>query len=222
MSRSQRDKSSLAAAGGIFSGLCPDEWFQSAWEVPYEELYRQGFRLILFDIDNTLVHHGAPADDRAVQLVRRLRGMGFAVCVLSNNGEARVKPFAEAVDALCVFKAGKPSVRGYQRACRMAGYDTSQAVCVGDQLFTDIWGARRAGIHCILVNPISPREEIQIILKRRLEWVVLFVFRAGLRRGGRTDIPPVGFQEEGRAVPTGSITRGPDRGGNPGEDRRAQ
>ena len=207
----QRDNTSLAPAGGIFAGMCPDEWIKSAWDVDYEDLYSRGFRLVLFDIDNTLVHHGAPADERAMQLFRELQRIGFAACLLSNNGKARVKSFAEAVGASFVFKAGKPSVRGYLQACRTAGLDPSQAVLIGDQIFTDIWGARRAGIHCILVNPISPREEIQIILKRLLEWVILFFFRAGLRRRGLKDIPSVGFQEEGRAVHTGSMIRDTDR-----------
>ena len=48
---------------------------------------------------------------------------------------------------------------------------------VGDQLFTDVWGANRAGIMSVLVKPIDKHEEIQIILKRRLEWIVLFFYK---------------------------------------------
>lgn len=40
---------------------------------------------------------------------------------------------------------------------------------IGDQLFTDVWGAKRSGIRSILVKPIHPKEEIQIIFKRQLE-----------------------------------------------------
>lgn len=212
MSRSQRDNESLASAGGIFAGLCPDEWKQSIWDVDYEDLYSRGCRLILFDIDNTLVHHGAPADERTRQLFRNLQETGISACVVSNNRKARVEPFAEAVGALYVCKAGKPSVRGYLEACRMSGYTPSQTVCIGDQLFTDIWGARRAGIRSILVNPISPREEIQIILKRKLERIILFFFRLGLRIRGLKDIPVAGFQEKGRAHPTGSLLSDPRDG----------
>ena len=48
---------------------------------------------------------------------------------------------------------------------------------VGDQIFTDIWGANRAGIHSILVEPIAKHEEIQIVLKRKLEKIVLNEYR---------------------------------------------
>ena len=47
---------------------------------------------------------------------------------------------------------------------------------VGDQIFTDVYGANRAGIHTILVKPIHPKEEIQIVLKRYLEKIVLFFY----------------------------------------------
>ena len=56
---------------------------------------------------------------------------------------------------------------------------------VGDQLFTDVWGAKRAGILTYLVKPICPKEEIQIVLKRRLEWIVLFFYRRSLSRQKR-------------------------------------
>ena len=46
-------------------------------------------------------------------------------------------------------------------------------VFIGDQLFTDLWGAKRSGMRNILVHPIDPHEEIQIILKRIPERVVL-------------------------------------------------
>jgi hypothetical protein len=55
--------------------------------------------------------------------------------------------------------------------------DTDTTVFVGDQLFTDVWGAKKAGIFSILVKPIHPKEEIQIVLKRRLEWIVLFFYK---------------------------------------------
>ena len=48
---------------------------------------------------------------------------------------------------------------------------------MGDQLFTDIYGAKRAGIRTILVKPIHPKEEIQIVLKRYLEKIVLYFYQ---------------------------------------------
>ena len=55
-------------------------------------------------------------------------------------------------------------------------------IFVGDQLFTDVWGAKRAGIKSWLVKPIHPKEEIQIVLKRRLEKIVLFFYHRRKKR----------------------------------------
>lgn len=60
--------------------------------------------------------------------------------------------------------------------------DKSDTYFVGDQLFTDVWGANRAGIKSVLVKPIDKHEEIQIILKRRLEWIVLHFIRSILKK----------------------------------------
>ena len=152
----------------------PDEYLDSAYEVDYEGLYREGYRGVIFDIDNTLVPHGAPADARSIALFERLRAIGLQSMLLSNNKEPRVKMFNDAVHSSYLYKAGKPSVRGYEEAMRRMGTDKENTFFVGDQLFTDVWGAKRAGIRSFLVKPIHPKEEIQIVLKRRLEWIVLF------------------------------------------------
>lgn len=154
----------------------PDHEAESAYGIAYEELYQKGYRGIIFDIDNTLVPHGAPADQRAVELFGRLRGLGFGTVLLSNNQEPRVRPFGEGVSSPYLCNAGKPGRGGYRKAMEWMGTRPETTVFVGDQLFTDVWGARRAGILSYLVAPIHPKEEIQIVLKRRLERVVLFFY----------------------------------------------
>ncbi len=161
----------------MFECFFPDRREESSWEVDYEELYRQGYRGVIFDIDNTLSVHGGPPPEKTRQLFQRLRALGMSACLLSNNKESRVKPFAKEVSVPYICKAGKPSVRGYEAAMRRMGTDRDSTVLVGDQLFTDIWGARRAGIYSILVNPIDPHEEIQIVLKRYLERTVLHFYK---------------------------------------------
>ncbi|MCD8118063.1 MAG: YqeG family HAD IIIA-type phosphatase [Lachnospiraceae bacterium] len=154
----------------------PDEYLDSAYSLPYEEYYRSGIRGIIFDIDNTLVPHGAPADERALKLFARLREIGLATCLISNNKEERVRPFADAVGSIFEYKANKPSTKNYIRAMERMGTDRGTTLFVGDQLFTDVWGAKRSGVHSILVKPIDKKEEIQIVLKRRLEKIVLYFY----------------------------------------------
>lgn len=171
--------------------LYPDAYFDSAYEIDYGRLYEDGFRGIIFDIDNTLVTHGAPADDRAAALFSHLKELGFSCCLLSNNDEPRVKMFNDRVHVSYIYKAHKPSPEGYEKAMERMGTDRDTTVFIGDQIFTDIWGARRAGILALMVKKIWWKEEIQIILKRRLEFFVMAGFRHYVKKcgTGRADSP---------------------------------
>lgn len=165
----------------ILEQFYPKEWLDSTYVIPWEEWYRKGIRGVIFDIDNTLVPHDAPADGRAAALFEKLHRMGIKTCLLSNNKEPRVAAFAAAVNTPYIFKAGKPSVKNYFKAVQMMGTKKDTTLFVGDQLFTDVYGANRAGIYGILVRPINPKEEIQIVLKRYLEAVVLHFYKKSLR-----------------------------------------
>ena len=138
----------------------PDVVMDSAYDIDYEKLYEEGYRGIIFDIDNTLVPHGAPADERAIALFKRLKAIGYKVVLLSNNKEPRVKMFNDVVKVQYIFKAGKPGRSGYLKAMEMMGTELSNTFFVGDQLFTDVWGAKRVGMRNFLTRPIHPKEEI--------------------------------------------------------------
>lgn len=154
----------------MFDIFFPDGYAAAAYVIDFDELYESGFRGIIFDIDNTLVPHGAGADGRAMRLFRHLRELGFLTMLISNNSEARVKPFAWQLQTEYVHKAGKPKKRGYERAIRQMKLSPGRILFVGDQIFTDIWGANRAGMRTVLTDPVAPAtDEIQIVIKRWLE-----------------------------------------------------
>ena len=73
--------------------------------------------------------------------------------------------------------AHKPSTKNYIKAMELMQTDRGNTVFIGDQLFTDVWGAKRTGMKSILVKPINPKEEIQIVLKRYLEKIVLHFYK---------------------------------------------
>jgi HAD superfamily phosphatase (TIGR01668 family) len=162
----------------------PKERVGSVYDIPWEDWYRRGIRGVIFDIDNTLVPHDAPADERAMKLFAKFREMGMKTCLLSNNREPRVAAFAEKVGGTdYIYKARKPAPGNYYKAMERMGTTAQTTLFVGDQLFTDVWGANLAGIYGILVKPIDPKEEIQIILKRYPEKLVLYFYeKRGKRR----------------------------------------
>lgn len=161
----------------MFGPFYPKYYVSSAYAIDYRSLYERGIRGVIFDVDNTLVPHGAPADLRAMELFGQFHHMGMETCLLSNNKEARVAAFAKEVGTKYIYKGNKPSVKGYVHAMELMGTSPKDTIFVGDQLFTDIWGANRADIVSYLTKPINPKEEIQIVLKRLPEKLVLYCYR---------------------------------------------
>ena len=93
------------------------------------------------------------------------------------NREPRVKPFADAVHSLYIYDAHKPSTKNYEKAMEQMHTEKGNTIFIGDQMFTDVFGANRTGIPSIMVKKIHWKEEIQIVLKRRLEAIVLIGYR---------------------------------------------
>ena len=171
----------------MFKCFYPGRYYDSAYDIEYGEFYEKGYRGIIFDVDNTLVEHGAPVTKRAKDLFDRLHEIGYETCIISNNKEERVKPLADEVDSKYVSKANKPSPVNYIKAMDIMNCGKDNVFFVGDQIFTDVWGANRAGILSMLVKPIDKHEEIQIVLKRYLEKIVLFFYKRYCKKHGQTD-----------------------------------
>lgn len=158
------------------SKLFPTAYVESTYNIDYEAMYQAGYRGIIFDIDNTLVPHNAPQDDRSLALFERLNAIGFKCAVVSNNDEQRVSEFAKPANLYYVYKAAKPAGKGYKAAAINMDLKPETTFCVGDQIFTDVWGANRAGLFNFLVKPLDKDIEIQIILKRILEKIIIKLF----------------------------------------------
>ena len=155
----------------------PDEYMDSVDDINWQRYYEQGIRGIIFDIDNTLVPHGAPATQEAIAFFEKLHQMGFDTCLISNNQEPRVKPFADAVQSKYIFNAHKPSPKNYIKSMELMNTTKETTLFVGDQIFTDIWGANRTGLRTVMVKQVDKKEEIQIVLKRIPEKFILWRWR---------------------------------------------
>ena len=192
---------------GLFKKFYPWKRALSSYDIDYEGLYADGVRGLIYDIDNTLVEHGADANDRAAGLFKKLNGLGFGVCFISNNKEERVKRFYNGLKdrgvdmskTHYVYKADKPKKKPYLSAMTLMGTDRESTVFIGDQLFTDIYGANRSGLRSILVRPINPKEEIQIVFKRKLEKPVLRRYEKKIREKlSKSSIVLIGFMGSGK------------------------
>ncbi len=161
----------------MLKNLYPGEYLKSIDDIDFEKYYKQGIRGIISDIDNTLVPHGFPADEHIIKVFEKIHKMGISTCLISNNKEDRVKPFAKAVKSEYIFDAHKPSTKNYIKAMEIMNTTKETTLFLGDQIFTDVWGANRAGIKSIMLEKINPKEEIQIVLKRIPEKIIMWSYK---------------------------------------------
>ena len=151
----------------------PYEYAQSVFQIDYQKLYDRGFRGIIFDIDNTLVHHGDSSTLEIDDLFRRIQGIGLKTILLSNNDRERTERFIKNIDTPYICDADKPEPGNYLKAVKLLGIKKEEAVVVGDQIFTDILGANRSKLASILVRFIRLDNEKSIGKRRYLEYAIL-------------------------------------------------
>ena len=154
--------------------LVPDAVFDSIGSITPDFFKSRSVKAVFLDIDNTLVppHTSAP-DEAAVRFICSLRDSGITVCLVSNNKKERVDRF-NTLSLLSVHRAAKPLTFSYKRIIKKLGIKKSEAAAVGDQIFSDISGAKAAGIMAVYVKPIKIGGEGAFVhLKRKLEKPIL-------------------------------------------------
>ena len=119
-------------------------------------LKAKGIKLVLADLDNTLVPYKVPEPTQEViDWKNALEAEGLQLFVLSNSRKpGRAQHFAEALGVPFQGHSGKPKKKGYLRAMERMGAAPHETVMIGDQIFTDILGANNAGVTPMLILPI--------------------------------------------------------------------
>jgi len=137
--------------------LIPRHLAESVYWLTPPLLRERGIRLVLADLDNTLAPYEDPLPSPALRRWKEeLEAEGITLFVVSNSRKSRRCPdFCQALGIPYVRHAGKPGTKGFQEALRQTGVPAEEAIMVGDQIFTDIWGANRAGIVSVLVRPMA-------------------------------------------------------------------
>lgn len=154
----------------------PFEYVEDIYSIDYEALFKKGFRGLIFDIDNTLVPHGADGTPEVDDFFRKLHKIGYRTLLLSNNNEERIERFNRNIGTLYIAEAGKPNPACFLKAMEMLGTDKHTTLMIGDTTHTDILGANRAGIPSILVKYIGYYVKERKGIRRNLERLMLLFF----------------------------------------------
>ena len=162
----------------------PHEVYPDIFHIDPKWMRRQGITLLLADLDNTLARYGQAAPEaRVIAWKEALAAEGVELFLLSNSRKSlRVKHYAEALGVPYQGHSGKPSRSGFRQAMERMGRTSAETAMVGDQIFTDVLGARRSGVMALMVEPIELRGNPGRYLRYGLETPFRY---AGKRRRER-------------------------------------
>lgn len=155
--------------------LGPDRFAPRLHDVPHEELEAAGIRGLIIDLDNTLLGFRETELAREhVDWVAQALERGFRIAMVSNNFSERVKSLAAQLNVVCFPNALKPLPFGFLRAKRCLQLRRREIAVVGDQLFTDVLGAKLSGgLYTILTEPIEAKDFPVTMFFRFLENLML-------------------------------------------------
>ncbi len=140
--------------------LGPDRFAPRLHDIKLSELWDLGIRGLIVDLDNTLL--GFRETELAAEhlaWVQEAHERGFKTVLVSNNFTDRVCGIARQLNIECVPNALKPLPFGFWIALRRLRLHRKQVAVVGDQLFTDVLGAKLCGgLYTILTEPIEHKD----------------------------------------------------------------
>jgi len=159
--------------------LTPDYYYESVFEIPFDELWKKNIRGLIFDIDNTLTRFDEKQPSaKVVGLLHKLENMGFRICLVTNNTNKRLSHFSENLHYPGIANAIKPFTRGLRYAMKTMDTRPKNTAIIGDQLLADIWAGKNARMCTILVKPMSDQDMFFVRAKRVIERKLLRKFFA--------------------------------------------
>lgn len=160
MSRFRAGRFQRELVPGLMRPFCPAHAVHKLSDVDPKGLHNRGIQLILVDVDNTLVKwRTEDFAQETLDWVKEAKSVGMHVCIISNTrNPARLERLAKILEIDALRGKFKPSTAMFKEAMQKFGVKESQTIMIGDQIFTDVLGANRAGIEAIWLQPISPHD----------------------------------------------------------------
>ena len=148
----------------------PNGYFNKVSEISLEYLKENNIKGLILDVDNTLIDYYRNMSEETVEWANNLKQNGIKMCILSNSEkQEKVKSVAEQLGLEYSYFGMKPLKKGFKKAQKMLGLESSEIAAVGDQIFTDVIGSNRMKMHSILVEPIKEKDIWVTKLKRPIE-----------------------------------------------------
>lgn len=152
--------------------LKPDMYKKNIYEINYKKLRKMGKKYLFFDLDNTIISYDENNISKdLINLFLHLKGMGFKCNIFSNSNMNRLKIFKEKLDVDVFPNSMKPLKKNYKKIIKL--YEKDKCAFIGDQIMTDVIGAKRNKLFVIFVDKIDDKEPIYTKFWRFFERFIL-------------------------------------------------
>ncbi|MFW6173930.1 MAG: YqeG family HAD IIIA-type phosphatase [Elusimicrobiota bacterium] len=161
----------------------PHIFLSDVGKVDYENLIESGYKMIIFDFDNTLEPwNSEKISDEKILLINRIKKIGMKIVIISNGKKKRIDRIKEIVpDIEVISKARKPVPAKTRKMLKNHDVPPHRAVIIGDQLFTDILLGNLLGTFTIKVNPLSNKDFFTTKILRKFERFALKFIKQRLK-----------------------------------------
>ena len=150
----------------IYPSLCLD----SVKNINATLLKKNNLSGLILDVDNTLIDYDRNLLDGVEKWCEEIKREGIKCIILSNsNKKDKIEKVAQTLDLDYILFAKKPLKSGFKKALEKLELKPEEVAVVGDQLFTDIIGARGMKMFPILVKPVGKKDIFITKVKRPIE-----------------------------------------------------
>ena len=154
--------------------LYPDLYLNSVIDINATLLKKNKLEALILDVDNTLIDYYKNLIDGAEDWCENLKSEGIKCIILSNsNKKEKVETVAKKLGIKYVMFVKKPLKSGFKKALEKLEMKPEQVAVVGDQIFTDVVGAKRMKMFSILVKQVGEKDIFITKVKRPIENAII-------------------------------------------------
>ena len=140
--------------------IYPNLYYKKVEEITIETLLKNKIKLLILDVDNTLIDYYKNLSEEVKQWSKEMKGQGIKLYILSNtNNKEKVETVAKELQIPYKYFAMKPLKKGFKNIQKETNIKPENIAVVGDQIFTDVLGGNRSNMFTILVDPIDNKKD---------------------------------------------------------------
>ena len=156
----------------VFKSAFNDMYVKDIYSINYKKLKKLNIKYLFFDLDNTIISYKESIpNEKTIKLFESLKDMGFICIIISNSYSKRLQKVKEYLNIDVYYNSMKPLKKTYKKILKQ--YNKENIAFIGDQIMTDVFGAKRNDLFVIFLDKIDKYEPIRTKILRFFEKIIL-------------------------------------------------